>query len=87
VYLSWDIDGLDPDAVSEHRHARARGPLVTPRPCTSCARSWRAVAASWGSISSRSRPGANDGDEWDANVGARLLYKMIGFALRSRGRL
>jgi len=20
-------------------------------------------------------------DEWDANVGARLLYKMIGFAL------
>jgi agmatinase len=26
----------------------------------------------------------DDGDEWDGNVGARLLYKMIGFALRSR---
>lgn len=25
-----------------------------------------------------------EGDEWDANVGARLLYKMIGFALKSR---
>jgi agmatinase len=25
-----------------------------------------------------------EGDEWDANVGARLLYKMIGFALRSQ---
>ena len=25
-----------------------------------------------------------DGDEWDANVGARLLYKMIGFALKSQ---
>ena len=25
-----------------------------------------------------------DGDEWDANVGARLLYKMIGWALKSR---
>ena len=25
-----------------------------------------------------------DGDEWDGNVGARLLYKMIGFALRSQ---
>ena len=25
-------------------------------------------------------PGAT---EWDANVGARLLYKMIGFALKS----
>ena len=24
------------------------------------------------------------GDEWDGNVGARLLYKMIGFALLSR---
>ena len=27
------------------------------------------------------------GDSWDANVGARLLYKMIGFALRSRGEI
>ncbi len=26
-------------------------------------------------------PGAT---EWDANVGARLLYKMIGFALMSQ---
>jgi agmatinase len=25
-----------------------------------------------------------DGDEWDGNVGARLLYKMIGFTLLSR---
>ena len=24
-----------------------------------------------------------DGGEWDANVGARLLYKQIGYALRS----
>jgi agmatinase len=25
-----------------------------------------------------------DGDEWDGNVGARVLYKMIGLALKSR---
>ena len=25
-----------------------------------------------------------EGDEWDGNVGARLLYKMIGWALRSQ---
>jgi agmatinase len=25
-----------------------------------------------------------DGDEWDANVGARLLYKLIGWALRAQ---
>ena len=24
------------------------------------------------------------GDEWDANVGARILYKLIGYVLRSR---
>jgi agmatinase len=27
-----------------------------------------------------------DGDEWDANVGARLLYKMIGWMLKSERR-
>lgn len=27
-----------------------------------------------------------DGSEWDANVGARLLYKMCGATLRSQGR-
>ena len=26
-----------------------------------------------------------DGDEWDGNVGARLLYKMVGATLRSQG--
>ena len=28
----------------------------------------------------------DESDEWDANVGARLLYKMCGFALASQGR-
>ena len=26
-----------------------------------------------------------DGDEWDANVGARVLYKLCGWTLRSAG--
>lgn len=25
------------------------------------------------------------GDDWDANVGARVLYKLIGWTLLSRG--
>jgi len=29
-------------------------------------------------------PGDDDG-EWNGNVGARLLYKMIGWAFASRG--
>jgi agmatinase len=27
---------------------------------------------------------AQDGSEWDENVGARLLYKLIGWTLRSQ---
>ena len=27
---------------------------------------------------------AKDGSEWDENVGARILYKLIGWTLRSR---
>jgi agmatinase len=27
-----------------------------------------------------------EGGEWDANVGARLLYKLCGCLLRSQGR-
>lgn len=33
----------------------------------------------------KSWPKEQLGEVWDANVGARLLYKMIGFALMSRG--
>jgi agmatinase len=29
---------------------------------------------------------ADEDDEWDANVGARLLYKMTGFMLASHGK-
>ena len=28
----------------------------------------------------------DDTDDWDGNVGARLLYKLIGFALLSQNR-
>jgi len=28
-------------------------------------------------------PGLSDGDEWDANVGARILYRMFGWAVVS----
>ena len=27
-------------------------------------------------------PGPDEDDDWDANVGARMLYKLIGWALR-----
>jgi len=77
IYLSWDIDGLDPTLCPG---------TGTPVPG---GLSWneaigllRAIRRSGKRIVGLDlcevSPGAT---EWDANVGARLLYKMIGFAL------
>jgi agmatinase len=84
VYLSFDIDGLDP-SLCPHTGTPVPGGL-----------GFREVAAVLAYVAESGRtivgfdltevaPGP-DGDEWDANVGARLLYKMIAFALRSQRR-
>jgi agmatinase len=81
VYLSWDIDGLDPTLCPS---------TGTPVPG---GLSWNeAIGLLRALIRARKRIVGLDlcevapGDtEWDANVGARLLYKMIGFALLSQG--
>ncbi len=80
VYLSWDIDGLDP-TLCPHTGTPVPGGL-----------SWNEALALLRALVRGGRrivgldlcevaPGE---DEWDANVGARLLYKMIGFALLSQ---
>ena len=77
VYLSWDIDGLDPTLCPS---------TGTPVPG---GLSWNeAIGLLRAIVRARKRIVGLDlcevapGDsEWDANVGARLLYKMIGFAL------
>jgi agmatinase len=77
VYLSWDIDGLDPTLCPG---------TGTPVPG---GLSWNeAIGLLRALVRARKKivgfdlcevsPGET---EWDANVGARLLYKMIGFAL------
>jgi agmatinase len=77
VYLSWDIDGLDPTLCPG---------TGTPVPG---GLSWNeAVGLLRALVRAKKRivgldlcevaPGET---EWDANVGARLLYKMIGFTL------
>jgi agmatinase len=81
VYLSWDIDGLDPTLCPS---------TGTPVPG---GLSWNeAIGLLRAIVRARKRivgldlcevaPGET---EWDANVGARLLYKMIGFALLTQG--
>ena len=77
IYLSWDIDGLDPTLCPG---------TGTPVPG---GLSWneaigllRAVKRSRKRIVGLDLCEVSPGEtEWDANVGARLLYKMIGFAL------
>jgi agmatinase len=81
VYLSFDIDGLDP-TLCPHTGTPVPGGLSFQE----CAYLVGAVARSGRRIVGMDLvevvPGP-EGDEWDGNVAARLLYKMIGFALRT----
>ena len=80
IYLSWDIDGLDPTLCPG---------TGTPVPG---GLSWneaigllRAIRRAGKRIVGLDLCEVSPGEtEWDANVGARLLYKMIGFALLSQ---
>jgi agmatinase len=82
VYVSFDVDGLDP-RLCPHTGTPVPGGLSFHQALSVL----RAVTASGRRIVgfdlTEVAPGP-DGDEWDANVGARLLYKLIGYTLRSQ---
>lgn len=83
VYVSFDIDGLDP-ALCPHTGTPVLGGLSFPEATALLrlvAQSGRRIV---GFDLSEVAPDPA-GSEWDGNVGARVLYKIIGFALRSRG--
>lgn len=81
VYLSFDIDGLDP-VLCPHTGTPVPGGLSFHEATALV----RAVVESGRRIVgfdlNEVAPGPDD--EWDGNVGARLLYKMIGWALKSQ---
>lgn len=83
VYISFDIDGLDP-TLCPHTGTPVPGGLQLAEALAVI----DAVVASGRRIVgfdlNEVAPGP-DGDDWDGNVGARLLYKLIGYALLSRG--
>jgi agmatinase len=100
VYLSFDIDGLDPtlcpstgtpvpgglsfDEIVSVLVAVARsGRIIVGLDLVEVAPPPDAVATGEDGLVDE----ATLGDCWDANVGARLLYKMIGCAFASRGLL
>jgi agmatinase len=82
VYVSFDIDGLDP-ALCPHTGTPVLGGLSFPE-ATALLRlvveSGRRIV---GFDLSEVAPDPAGG-EWDGNVGARVLYKLIGFGLLSR---
>ena len=80
VYLSWDIDGLDP-TLCPHTGTPVPGGLSWNEAIGLLRALVRAKKTIVGLDLCEVAPGET---EWDANVGARLLYKMIGFALLSQ---
>ncbi|MCK6479356.1 MAG: agmatinase family protein [Planctomycetes bacterium] len=84
VYVSFDIDGLEPH-LCPHTGTPVPGGLEFAEAnfvLRVLAESGRRII---GFDLNEVAPGPK-GDEWDGNVGARLLYKMIGWTLRSRAR-
>lgn len=82
VYISVDIDGLDP-SLCPHTGTPVPGGLSFAELGTLLrllVRSGRRVV---GFDLTEVAPGPA-GNEWDANVGARVLYKLTGWALLSR---
>lgn len=89
VYVSFDIDGLDP-ALCPNTGTPVPGGLSFAEAIGIL----RAVVSSGRRIVGcdltevcppRHAPGSDvSGDDWDANVGARVLYKLIGFMLKSQ---
>jgi agmatinase len=83
VYVSFDIDGLDP-ALSPHTGTPVPGGLsfaeVSALLRTVAASGRRIVGFDLDELA----PDPEGRSEWDGNVGARVLYKEIGFALMSQ---
>lgn len=82
VYVSFDIDALDP-ALCPHTGTPVPGGLTFQQASAILAAVVRSGRRIVGFDLCEVAPGP-PGDEWDANVGARVLYKLIGYALASQ---
>jgi agmatinase len=84
VFVSFDVDGLDP-ALCPGTGTPVPGGLSFREATAVLAATVRAGRTIVGCDLNEVAPRDGDG-EWNANVGARLLYKMIGFTLLSQRR-
>ncbi len=84
VWVSFDIDGLDP-RYCPHTGTPVPGGLELQEAISILREVVRANKTIVGFDLNEVAPNLRDEeDEWDGNVGARLLYKLIGFALASQ---
>jgi len=81
VYVSFDIDGLDP-ALCPHTGTKVPGGLSFQMATSLLAAVVRSGRKIVGFDLTEVAP-AQDGSEWDENVGARILYKLIGWSVVS----
>jgi agmatinase len=86
VWVSFDIDGLDP-RFCPHTGTPVPGGLDTHEVVAILRELARSGKRIIGFDLNEVAPNPNDpDDEWDGNVGARMLYKLIGFTLASQGK-
>src|SRR5262249_59464059 len=84
IYVSFDIDGLDP-RLCPHTGTPVPGGLSFTEATYLLRLAVESGRRIVGFDLNEVAPGP-DGDEWDANVGARLLYKMSAWTLASQGK-
>ncbi|NOT29932.1 MAG: agmatinase family protein [Planctomycetes bacterium] len=85
VYVTFDVDGLEP-ALCPNTGTPVPGGLGWNEAMLwldELVRSGRRVVG-FDLNEVAPAPGSTDGAGWDENVGARLLYRLLGFALRSQ---
>ncbi len=87
VYVSFDIDGLSPD-LCPNTGTPVPGGLTYNQAValiTALGRSGRRIVGFDLCEVAPSR--VDPTDEWDGNVGARVLYQLCGWTLRTQGRI
>lgn len=86
VWITFDIDGLDPK-LCPHTGTPVPGGLEFAQATflmAAVARSGRRIV---GFDLNEVSPSPDGADEWDANVGARVLYQLAAWTLVSQGRV
>lgn len=84
VWVSIDIDGLDP-SFCPHTGTPVPGGLHFYEAIALVKKVVESGRRIVGFDLNEVAPGPDPSDEWDANVGARVLYKLCGWMLKSSG--